>query len=84
MLIEDVEGWPVLMAQGKLHYLAASGTKALVQRIVDLLITEANLPTLNLPAGVRCRVRDGLHGGAGVPAQCPGQSSLRGQSLAGL
>ena len=60
VVIEDVEGWPVLMSQGKLHYLAASGTKALVQRIVDLLITEANLPTLNLPAGVRCRVRDGL------------------------
>ncbi|HWU17897.1 MAG TPA: beta-galactosidase [Devosia sp.] len=58
--IEDAEGWPVLIAQGKLHYLAASGNKALVQRIVDYLIDEADLPTLLLPAGVRSRVRDGF------------------------
>jgi len=59
VIIEDVEGWPVLMSQGKLHYLAASGTKALVQRVVDYLIAEADLPTIELPPGVRCRVRDG-------------------------
>ena len=60
LLIEDVDGWPVLIAQGRLHYLAASGSKSLVQRVVDLLIAEANLPTLALPAGVRCRTRDGF------------------------
>jgi beta-galactosidase len=60
VVIEDVEGWPVLIAQGKLHYLGASGTKALVQRVVDYLISEADLPVIELPAGVRCRVRDGL------------------------
>ena len=60
VIIEDVEGWPVLIAQGKLHYLGASGTKALIQRVVDYLIAEAELPTIELPAGVRCRVRDGL------------------------
>jgi beta-galactosidase len=59
VIIEDVEGWPVLLAQGKLHYLGASGTKALVQRVVDYLIAEAQVPTIELPAGVRCRVRDG-------------------------
>lgn len=60
VLIEDEENFPVLVAQGKLHYLAASGDWALMQRIVDLLIEEAGLPTLSLPAGVRCRVRDGF------------------------
>ncbi|WP_108459436.1 beta-galactosidase [Devosia naphthalenivorans] len=59
VVIEDVEGWPVLMSQGKLHYLGASGTKALVQRVVDYLIAEADLPTIELPPGVRCRVRGG-------------------------
>jgi beta-galactosidase len=57
VVIEDVEGWPVLLAQGKLHYLGAIGTKALVQRVVDYLIAEANVPVIELPAGVRCRVR---------------------------
>ncbi|HEY0033389.1 MAG TPA: beta-galactosidase, partial [Devosia sp.] len=60
VVIEDAEGWPVLLAQGKLHYLGASGTKALVQRVVDYLIAEAELPIIELPAGVRCRVRDGF------------------------
>lgn len=60
VVIEDAEGWPVLLAQGKLHYLGASGTKALVQRIVDYLIAEADLPVVDLPAGVRCRTRDGF------------------------
>jgi beta-galactosidase len=59
-VIEDVEGWPVLVNQGKLYYLGASGTKALVQRVVDYLIEEVDLPTLALPAGVRCRTRDGF------------------------
>ncbi len=60
VVIEDVEGWPVLVNQGKLYYLGASGTKALVQRVVDYLIDEVDLPTLTLPAGVRCRTRDGF------------------------
>ncbi|WP_316354564.1 beta-galactosidase [Devosia sp.] len=60
VVIEDVEGWPVLVNQGKLYYLGASGTKALVQRVVDYLIEEVDLPTLALPAGVRCRTRDGF------------------------
>jgi len=60
VVIEDAENWPVLLSQGKLFYLAASGSKALVQRVVDYLIAEADLPTLTLPAGVRCRVRDGM------------------------
>lgn len=60
VIIEDDEEFPVLVAQGKLYYLAASGDRALMQRIADLLIDEANLPTLALPAGVRCRVRDGF------------------------
>jgi beta-galactosidase len=60
VVIEDSEGWPVLVSQGKLFYLGASGTKALVQRVADHLIAEADLPTLALPAGVRCRTRDGF------------------------
>ena len=60
VVMADEEDFPVLVAQGKLHYLAASGDRALMQRIVDHLIAEADLPTLNLPAGVRCRVRDGF------------------------
>jgi beta-galactosidase len=57
VLIEDEEDFPVLVAQGKLHYLAASGNRALMQRVVDYLIAEADVPTLKLPAGVRCRCR---------------------------
>ncbi|CDP54253.1 Beta-galactosidase [Devosia sp. DBB001] len=57
---EDVEGFPVLVSQGKLFYLAASGDRALMQRVIDRMLDEADLPTLNLPAGVRCRVRDGF------------------------
>jgi len=60
VLIADEEELPVLVAQGKLHYLAASGDRALMQRIIDLLVEGADLPTLNLPAGVRCRVRGGF------------------------
>ena len=60
VVIEDEEGWPVLVSQGKLFYLGASGSKALIQRVVDQLIAEADLPTLTLPAGVRCRTRDGF------------------------
>ena len=60
VVIEDEEGWPVLVSQGKLFYLGASDSKALIQRVVDQLIAEADLPTLTLPAGVRCRTRDGF------------------------
>jgi beta-galactosidase len=59
VVIEDVEGWPVLVNQGKVFYLAASGNKALVQRVVDHLIDSADVPVLMLPAGVRCRSRGG-------------------------
>jgi beta-galactosidase len=58
VIMEDEEDFPVLVAQGKLYYLAASGNRALMQRIVDYLIDEADMTTLTLPAGVRCRVRD--------------------------
>jgi beta-galactosidase len=60
IVMEDEEDFPVLVSQGKLFYLAASGNKALMQRVVDYLIAEADLPVLKLPAGVRCRVRDGF------------------------
>lgn len=58
IVMQDSEDVPVLIAQGKLFYLTASGDRALVQRVADHLIAEADLPTLNLPAGVRCRTRD--------------------------
>ncbi|MEO5807202.1 beta-galactosidase [Devosia sp.] len=60
VVMEDEENFPVLLSQGKLFYLAASGDRALMQRVVDYLIAEANTPILALPAGVRCRVRDGF------------------------
>jgi len=60
VVMEDEEDFAVLVSQGKLFYLAASGNKALIQRVVDYLIAEADLPTLKLPAGVRCRTRDGF------------------------
>lgn len=60
VVMEDVEGVPVLLSQGKVFYLAASGDRALYQRIADYLIAEADTPLLNLPAGVRCRVRGGF------------------------
>ncbi|WP_375450952.1 beta-galactosidase [uncultured Devosia sp.] len=60
VVFEDHDELPVLVSQGKLYYLTASGNKALMQRVVDHLIAEADLPVLNLPAGVRCRVRDGF------------------------
>lgn len=59
-IFADEEDFPVLIAQGKLHYLAASGDRALMQRIIDYLLDQAEIETLALPAGVRCRVRDGL------------------------
>lgn len=59
VLIEDEENEPVLIAQGKVFYLGASGDRALVQRVVDHLIADADLPVLALPAGVRCRTRGG-------------------------
>jgi beta-galactosidase len=57
VVMEDEEGVPVLLSQGKLFYLTTSGDKALVQRVVDYMIAEADTPILTLPAGVRCRVR---------------------------
>lgn len=58
--IADEEGFPVLVTQGRLSYLAASGDKALMQRIADRLIAEAGLTPLSLPAAVRCRKRGGF------------------------
>ncbi|WP_207633074.1 hypothetical protein [Devosia aurantiaca] len=60
IIIEDVEGVPVLVSQGKVFYLTASGDRALMQRVADYLIAEANIPVLTIPAGVRCRVRGGF------------------------
>jgi beta-galactosidase len=60
VVMEDEEGVAVLLSQGKLFYLTTSGDRALVQRVVDYLIAEADTATLTLPAGVRCRVRDGF------------------------
>lgn len=60
IIIEDVEGVPVLVSQGKVFYLTASGDRALMQRVADYLIAEANVPVLTIPAGVRCRVRGGF------------------------
>jgi len=59
-IIADEEDFPVLVAQGRLSYLAASGDKALLQRIADQLIADAGLVPLSLPAGVRCRKRGGF------------------------
>jgi beta-galactosidase len=58
--MEDVEGAPVLVSQGRVFYLAASGDDILVQRVVDLVLAAAGIATLALPAGVRCRTRAGL------------------------
>ena len=58
--MEDEEGAPVLVSQGKLFYLAASGDRALMQRIVDRMLDEAGIGTVALPPSVRCRRRDGL------------------------
>jgi beta-galactosidase len=58
--IEDEEGFPVLVSQGRLFYLGAAGDRALMQRVIDQMLDEADIPTIALPAGVRCRVRDGL------------------------
>jgi beta-galactosidase len=60
VVIEDAEGWPVLLRQGRRFYLGAHGTKAFVQRVADHLIAEADLTVLALPAGVRCRTRGGF------------------------
>ena len=60
VVMQDADGWPVLVSQGKLFYQGSAGTKALTQRIVDYLIEEADLPILALPAGVRCRTRGGF------------------------
>ncbi|MGN6101819.1 MAG: beta-galactosidase [Devosia sp.] len=60
VILADEDGFPVLVSQGKVSYLAASGDKALMQRIVDMLIEDARLPTLTLPPGVRCRRRGGF------------------------
>jgi beta-galactosidase len=57
---EDAEGAPVLISQGRVFYLAASGDDVLVRRIVDRLLAEAGIPALALPDGVRCRRRGGL------------------------
>lgn len=57
VIMEDDEGVSVLLQQGKLFYLTTSGDRALVQRVADYLIAEADTEILPLPAGVRCRVR---------------------------
>jgi len=60
VIMEDEEDLPVLVAQGKLFYLSASGDRALIQRVADHLIADADLPVPSLPAGVRCRTRGGF------------------------
>ena len=89
VVMEDAEDFPVLVAQGKLHYLAASGDRALMPRIVDYLIGEANLRPVILPAGVRCRVRGGFriylnYGNSGatlVPADDEGGYVIGGAAI---
>jgi beta-galactosidase len=58
--MEDEEGVPVLVSQAKLFYLAASGDKALMQRVIDRMLDEAGIGTVALPPSVRCRRRGGL------------------------
>ena len=60
VIMEDNEGLPVLISQGKIFYLTTSGDRALMQRIADYLIAEVDLPILTLPAGVRARTRGGF------------------------
>ncbi len=54
--LRDTEGFPVLVAQGKLNYLAACGDAVLMQRIIDGLLADAGLTPLDLPEDVRARV----------------------------
>jgi beta-galactosidase len=58
--MEDEEGAPVLVSQGRVFYLTASGDDVLVQRVVDRVLADAGIPSLDLPDGVRCRTRDGV------------------------
>lgn len=80
VVMEDVEGVPVLLSQGNLFYLTASGDQALVQRVADYLIAEADTPTLALPAGVRCRVRGQyriyVNYGTGTQTLTPAQDEI--------
>ena len=77
------KGSPVLVSQGKLFYLAASGDRALMQRIIDRMLDEADIKTIPLPAGVRCRTRDGFRvyvnygASAATLTTCRGRGRLR-------
>ena len=55
ILEQTTDGEPVLVQQGKQLYLAAWLDQHALQRLVINLCTMANIPTLDMPEGVRCR-----------------------------
>jgi beta-galactosidase len=52
---QTIDGEPVLVQQGKQLYLAAWLDQNALQRLVVNLCAMADIPTLEMPEGVRCR-----------------------------
>ena len=53
--ISSEDGWPVLVHQGRTHYLGGWPDDVLLDDIVARLTALATLPTIDLPEGVRLR-----------------------------
>lgn len=55
ILIESADGWPVLVRQGRVHYLAGLLDAPGMGRVTDMLVAAAGLASLALPDGLRVR-----------------------------
>jgi beta-galactosidase len=54
-LMETDDGWPVLLRQGKVHYLAALLDDEAARHLTEMMVGEAGLARHHLPPGVRLR-----------------------------
>jgi beta-galactosidase len=57
---ETSDGWPALVAAGRLHYLAGLPDDAALARILATLCTAQGIAATPLPDGLRCR-QSGAH-----------------------
>lgn len=54
-LMRTVSGWPVLVRQGRIHYLAGLLDPVAHARLTRMMVKEAALATIELPEGLRIR-----------------------------
>ena len=59
VILQSDDGWPALIRQGHVQYMAGWGDEQLLLATLQELAEELNIPTVHLPEGVRIRQSGG-------------------------